>query len=113
MFGLENGHAAFFASSSASSKNGPARSRLNLPSNSKGYGAWSAGANNGKPWLQIDLGELVRVTKETTQGRQDSKQWVTKYTLSYSVDGMHWAEYKENSITWVSENFRRFRRFFF
>ncbi|XP_027051820.1 uncharacterized protein LOC113679072 [Pocillopora damicornis] len=102
--GLENGHvpdAAFSASSSANSKHGPARSRLNIQSNSKGYGAWSAGANNGKQWLQIDFGELVRVTKVATQGRQDSGQWVTKYTLSYSVDGMHWAEYKEKSVTWV------------
>lgn len=103
--GLENGDvpdAAFSASSSANSKHGPARSRLNIQSNSKGYGAWSAGANNGKQWLQIDFGELVRVTKVATQGRQDSGQWVTKYTLSYSVDGMHWAEYKEKSVTWVS-----------
>ncbi|XP_022807914.1 lactadherin-like [Stylophora pistillata] len=102
--GLENGHvpdAAFSASSSAHKKRGPARSRLNIQSNSKGYGSWSAGANDGKQWLQIDFGELVRVTKVASQGRQDSNQWVTKYTLSYSVDGMHWAEYKENSVTWV------------
>lgn len=118
--GLENGHvpdAAFSASSSAHSKYGPARSRLNIQSNSKGYGSWAAGTNNGKQWLQIDFGELVRVTKVATQGRQDSNQWVTKYALSYSLDGMHWAEYKENSVTWVSENFiksnlRYFGRFF-
>ena len=106
--GLENGHvpdAAFSASSSANKKHGPARSRLNMQPSSKGKGAWSAGANNGKQWLQIDFGELVRVTKVATQGRQDANQWVTKYILSYSVDGMHWAEYKENSVTWVSENF--------
>ena len=103
--GLENGHvpdAAFSAYSSANSKHGPERSRLNIQSNSKGYGSWVASANNGKQWLQIDFGELVLVTKVATQGRQDANQWVTKYTLSYSVDGMHWAEYKENSVTWVS-----------
>ena len=103
--GLENGHvpdAAFSASSSASNKHGPARSRLNIQSvGKKGYGAWSAGTNNGKQWLQIDFGELVRVTKVATQGRQDANEWVLKYTLSYSVDRMHWAEYKENSVTWV------------
>ena len=104
--GVENGHVpdgAFSASSSYSAKNGPARSRLNVHSDSKGYGAWSAKANDGKQWLQIDFGELVQVTKVATQGRQDSDQWVTKYTLSYSLDGMHWAEYKENSVTWVRE----------
>ena len=108
--GVENGHipdGAFSASSSYSAKNGPARSRLNIHSDSKGYGAWSAGANDGKQWLQIDFGELVQVTKVATQGRQYADQWVTKYTLSYSLDGMHWAEYKENSVTWVREIIQR------
>ncbi|KAL9978618.1 hypothetical protein ACROYT_G016155 [Oculina patagonica] len=102
--GLENGHVpdgAFSASSSHSGKYGPARSRLNIHSDSKGYGAWGAKTNDGKQWLQIDFGELVHVTKVATQGQQGANHWVTKYTLSYSVDGMHWAEYKENSVTWV------------
>ena len=105
--GLENGRvpdAAFSASSSFSTKHTPARARLNLQGNSKGYGAWCAKANDGKQWLQIDFGELVRVTKVATQGQQDNNHWVTKFTLSYSVDGIHWAEYKENSVTWVSVN---------
>ena len=102
---MENGHVpdgAFSASTSHNAKKGPpARSRLNIHSDSKGYGAWSAKTNDGKQWLQIDFGELVQVTKVATQGRQDADQWVTKYTLSYSLDGMHWAGYKENSVTWV------------
>ena len=105
--GLENGHvsdAAFSASSSYSAKYAPARARLNLQGNSKGYGAWCAKTNDGKQWLQIDFGELVRVTKVATQGQQNSNNWVTKFTLSYSMDGIHWAEYKENSVTWVSDN---------
>ena len=105
--GLENGHvpdAAFSASSSYNAKHAPARARLNLQGNSKGYGAWCAKTNDGKQWLQIDFGELVRVTKVATQGQQDGNHWVTKFTLSYSMDGIHWAEYKENSVTWVSVN---------
>ena len=105
--GLENGHvpdAAFSASSSHQAKYAPARARLNLQGNSKGYGAWCAKTNDGKQWLQIDFGELVRVTKVTTQGQQDGNHWVTKFTLSYSMDGIHWAEYKEKSVTWVSDN---------
>ena len=104
--GLENSHvpdAAFSASSSYNTKHAPARARLNIHADSKGIGAWAAKTNNGKQWLQIDFGELVRVTKVATQGRQDVSQWVTKFTLSFSVDGMHWIEYKENSVTWVSE----------
>lgn len=99
--GLENGHvpdAAFSASSSYNAQYAPARARLNL------HGAWGAKTNDGKQWLQIDFGELVRVTKVATQGRQNSNYWVTKFTLSYSMDGIHWGEYKENSITWVSDN---------
>ena len=105
--GLENGHvpdAAFSASSSAHAKYAPARARLNLQGNSKAHGAWCAKTNDGKQWLQIDFGELVRVTKVATQGQQNSNNWVTKFTLYYSVDGIHWAEYKENSVTWVSVN---------
>lgn len=114
---------AFSASSSYDANHGPARSRLNLHSDNKGRkGAWSSKTNDGKQWLQIDFGELVHVTKVATQGRQDADQWVTKYTLSYSVDGIHWAEYKENSVTWVSNviidhfelmiSFRGFAAFF-
>ncbi|KAL9978631.1 hypothetical protein ACROYT_G016168 [Oculina patagonica] len=102
--GLENFQVpdgAFSASSSHDANHGPERSRLNLHSDNKGRkGAWSAKTNDGKQWLQIDFGELVHVTEVATQGRQDADQWVTKYTLSYSVDGMHLAEYKENSVTW-------------
>ena len=107
---MENGQVpdgAFSASSSASAKFNPIRSRLNIHSDSKGYGSWAAGANDGKQWLQIDFGELVQVTKVATQGRQDADQWVTKYTLSYSLDGIHWAEYKENSVTWVRQTIQR------
>ena len=103
--GLENGHVsdAAFSASSNTAKYVPARARLNIHADSKGYGAWAAKSNNGKQWLQIDFGELARVTKVATQGRQDADQWVTKFTLSHSVDGMHWVEYKENSVTWVSK----------
>lgn len=90
--------AAFSASSIAGSKNGPERARLNV----QGSGAWVAKAYNGSQWLQIDLGELVRVTKVATQGRRDADHWVTQFSLSYSLDGTYWAEYKENSVTRVS-----------
>ena len=35
--------------------------------------------------------------KIATQGRQDARQWVTKYFVAYSQDGANFAEYKENS----------------
>lgn len=102
--GLENGQVpdAAFSASSNPANHGPERARLNIHAASSKTGAWSAKTNDVKQWLQIDFGELVRVTKVATQGRQDSDQWVTKFSLSYSMDGMHWAAYKENSVTWVS-----------
>ena len=38
-----------------------------------------------------------------TQGKQDAAHWVIQFSLSYSSDGRHWAEYKENSVARVSE----------
>ena len=34
------------------------------------------------------------MTKVATQGRYDHNQWVMSYSLSYSVDGTHWAWYR-------------------
>ena len=34
------------------------------------------------------------MTKVATQGRYDADQWVTSYSLSHSVDGVHWAWYR-------------------
>ena len=43
--------------------------------------------------------------KIATQGRQDARQWVTKYFVTYSQDGANFAEYKENSnrkVRWLA-----------
>ena len=87
----------------AGSKNGPERARLNRHTDSKGSGGWAAKENNDSQWLQIDLGELVRVTKVVTRGKQDADHWIIQFSLSYSLDGRHWAEYKENSVARVSQ----------
>ena len=41
--------------------------------------------------MQIDAGMVVDVHGVVTQGRRDSDQWVTKYTVKTSVDGKAWA----------------------
>ena len=43
------------------------------------------------------------MVKIATQGRQDYRQWVTQYYLSYSQDGAHFAEFKINSNRKVSD----------
>ena len=43
------------------------------------------------------------MVKIATQGRQDYRQWVTQYYLSYGQDGAHFAEFKINSNRKVSD----------
>ena len=35
----------------------------------------------------------MKITRISTQGRQDANQWVKSYTLSYSYDGVWWYKY--------------------
>lgn len=43
--------------------------------------------------FQADLGVKIQVVAVATQGRQDRSEWVSQYTLSYSVDGRQWFPY--------------------
>ena len=66
-------------------------------------GSWSAKANNVNQWLQIDLGnQHTKVTRVATQGRNAYSQWVTKYKLQYSDDGVNFQYYRENGAIKVS-----------
>ena len=94
--GIEDGRiqdSAMTASSIASSNHVSKLGRLNLVAPSGKAGAWCAKTNDVKQWLQIDLATPTTVTKVATQGRQDSSQWVTSYTLSYSLAGSFWVQY--------------------
>ena len=94
--GMEDGRihdAALSASTSHNRYHTPKRSRLNLVASSGYVGAWCVRTNNNKQWLQIDLGTPTTVTRVATQGRQDASQWVTIYSLSYSLTGSYWVQY--------------------
>jgi len=56
-------------------------------------GAWTASVQNSQQYLGVDLGASYIVTKVYTQGRQGSDEFVTEYTLEYSMDNNTWAEY--------------------
>ena len=63
-------------------------------------GSWSAGDTNLHQWLQVDLGsQYIKVTRVATQGRHDYPQWVTKYKLQYSNDGVNFHYYREQGQT--------------
>ena len=71
-----------------------ANGRLHFHAGNGRTGAWSAKHNNKNQWLQINLGQRMKITRVATQGRQDANQWVTKYTLSYSDNGVVFTKYK-------------------
>ena len=45
----------------------------------------------------MDFGKVAKVTKIGTQGRYYHRQWVYKYTVSYSVNGGYFENQLYNS----------------
>ena len=88
---------AFTASGSYNDRHRPSLARLNILPDGKHIGAWCPKVKSTNQWLQIDLGEITAVTKVATQGRYDTEDRVKTYTLSYSVNGMHWTAYKQRA----------------
>ena len=98
--GMQNGRiraAQITASSSWDKNHAPNNGRLHLRRVGARMGAWCARHNNRLQWYQVNFLRPTRVVKFATQGRQDARQWVTQYYLTFSQDGAHYAEYKENS----------------
>ena len=91
------------ASSSYDRNSGPDRGRLHVHRAGARWGAWIAKYKTRTQWLQVYFAGPKRLVKFATQGRQDARQWVTKYSLSYSQNGINWAYYKENSGVKVLE----------
>ena len=95
---MENGaisDAQISASSQWDNIHGPRRARLNgKRSAGNGVGAWVALNTDTYQWLQVDLGKYTTVTRIATQGRSDLNQWVTKYRLQNSEDGVNFRLYK-------------------
>ena len=71
------------------SNHGPTNARLNRPSGGGKTGAWSAKRNDRNQWIQVTFPEVTKVTKVGIQGRYDYNQWVTKFKVSYSLDGIN------------------------
>ncbi|PFX19748.1 EGF-like repeat and discoidin I-like domain-containing protein 3 [Stylophora pistillata] len=76
----------------------PARARLHTKDLglSKGIGAWSSLTNDLNQWLQVDLRKITSVTYIATQGRNSYSisQWVKKYKLQFSNDGVSFLFYQ-------------------
>ena len=88
------------ASSEMDSVHAANQARLHFKANTGKAGSWSARTNDVNQWLQIDLGSRhTKVTRVATQGGNDSLQWVTKYRLQYSNDGVNFQYYREQGQT--------------
>ena len=96
---MENGaisNGQITASSQWGANHAAIQGRLHFQGTSTKAGSWSALTNDVNQWLQIDLGNLrTTVTRVATQGRNGYSQWVTKYKLQYSEDGVNYHYYRE------------------
>ncbi len=65
--------------------------------------AWVAGVLDVNQWLEVVLPATKRVTSVAIQGRYGFDQWVTQFSLEYSLDGLNWekAADKEGNKTFA------------
>ena len=57
---------------------------------------WAAGGSDANQWFQVDLrSPYIKVTRVATQGRNGHHQYVQKYKLQYSDNGVTFQYYKE------------------
>ena len=69
--------------------------RLNFLAGGGKAGGWSSRTNDVNQWIRIDLAGYTKLTGVVTQGRNAYNQWVTKYKLQYSEDGVTFDYYME------------------
>ena len=82
------------ASSEWDSNHAAIQARLNFKAGGGKQGAWSARSNDANQWIQVAFGSYTKLTGIATQGRNGANQWVTKYQLQYSDDGVNFYYYK-------------------
>lgn len=70
--------------------------RLNFKASGSKQGGWSAGYNAVNQWIQVDLVKYFIVKGIGKQGRNNYSQWVTKYKLQESNDGIKFYYYRES-----------------
>ena len=83
------------ASSEWDSNHAAILARLNFKEGGGKRGAWSARSNDTNQWIQVALWSYTKLTGIATQGRNGANEWVTKYQLQYSDDGVNFQYYRE------------------
>ena len=82
------------ASSQFDDNHAAIQGRLNFLAAGGKQGGWSSRTNDAKQWIEVDLVSYTKVTQIVTQGRNAFNQWVTKYKLQYSDDGVNFHFYQ-------------------
>ena len=49
-------------------------------------------------FLQIDMGNVTKVTRIATQGTSDKNWWTKTFTLDYSQDGVTFISYNNSKV---------------
>ena len=97
--GMENGEISerqITASSQLDASHAAIQGRLNLKATENKGASWSAVSNDPSQWFQVDLGSPnTKVTGVATQGSNHPPQWVTKYKLQFSNDGVNFHYYTD------------------
>lgn len=65
--------------------------RLNAP-----YGGWANICGVKPSFIQVYLGPAGKVVTAIATQIKDAKQYLISYTISYSIEGLDWANYREN-----------------
>ena len=84
------------ASSWYNKYSGPEKARLDMKEKIDGrwYAGWRAETDDDKPWLQVNLGRVMKITRIATQGGRyyyyngyhDYYYWVTSFSLHDQED---------------------------
>ena len=97
--GMENGEISdtqITASSQLDASHAAIQGRLNLKAPGNKGSSCSAVGNDPSQWLQVDLDSPnTKVTGVATQGSNHPPQWVTKYKLQFSNDGVNFHYYTD------------------
>ena len=88
------------ASSQWDSNHAAHQARLNFKAGGGKKGGWSARWNNHYQWVQVALPSYTKLTSIATQGRNGHSQWVARYQLQYSYNGVNFYYYRASGQSW-------------
>ena len=94
---------AITATSIKDQYNGPERARLDKVMEGSNKGGWEPLYNDLGQWIQVDLGNITKITGVATQGHHEWLHWVTEYYLSYSINGGPFLSYNDNQVRYFLE----------